>query len=64
MKINELVGKNVQLYPGDTHAKFGTIVDWNEYGFMVKITKSDAREYAVGNSIYFSHSKTMTLKIM
>lgn len=64
MKINELVGKEIQLYPGDTDSKFGIIEDWNEHGMLIKITKSDSECHIVGKSHYISHSSKITFIVI
>lgn len=58
------VGVEVQLYPGDIHSKFGIIREIDETGFTFEITQSQASEYKTGDFIYFSHSKSLSMKLV
>jgi hypothetical protein len=64
MKISELIGKEVQLYPGDTYSKYGIIEDWNEQGILIKITNSKSEAFKVGKIYYLSHSKNLNFKVV
>lgn len=69
-KENELIGKYVQIYPNDTNDKYGIIKDWNNNGMLIHITHCEKEprdktyEFEVGNEYYFSHSKSLVLKIL
>lgn len=60
------VGKSIQLYPGDTVSKWGTILNVDDLGWTIKITKinSPRYDYNVGDVIFISHSKNFTFKFM
>lgn len=61
MKYNKenYVGKLIQLYPGDTTTKYGEILDIDDLGWTIKITKMNGniRTYSEGDVIFISHSK-------
>ena len=52
------VGKSIQLYPGDTYSKFGVIVDVDDLGWTVKITKSSSgcKDFVVGQEYFINHA--------
>ena len=58
------IGVKVQIYPGDTHSKFATIIDIDPVGHTFEITKSDASEYKVGDIIFWSHSSPLKMKLI
>lgn len=60
------VGKEIQLYPGDYVSKWGTIVEVDDLGWTIKITKVSRMgdPYNVGDTIFISHSKNFTFKFM
>lgn len=66
MKLNNFIGKEVQLYPNDTHAKFGIIEEISDKGFLVRITKVESgysrQPYKVGEIHFISHSAGLTFK--
>ena len=48
--ITQFINKEVQVYPGDTHAKYAKVIDINPAGVTFKATAGGAwRE----NSIHF-----------
>ena len=59
-----LVGKEIQLYPGDTKSKFGKIIVWSKEGILLTITKSNSSDYEVGKDYYISHSKSLIFKVL
>ena len=60
------VGKAIQLYPGDTYSKWGTILDVDDLGWTIKITRANSErdDYRVGDVIFISHSKSFSFKFM
>ena len=62
--MEDLIGKKIQLYPGDTYSKYGIIKKWTEHGIVIKITESDASAYKVNSEYYISHSKSLIFKIL
>ena len=66
MKYNAeiYVGKEIQLYPGDTYRKFGIIKSVDDLGWIVEITESRCSHYEVGNEYFISHSNGFKFKFM
>jgi len=61
---SEWVGKEVQIYPGDTRSKWGKIVDMNEHGVTFLITNytgNDA-EWQVGKKTFVSYSSKLSFR--
>ena len=48
--IQDFIGKYVQVYPHDTLAKFGTVVDVNENGVIFKVDGKRSHERAWVNN--------------
>lgn len=58
------IGTKVQLYPGDTHSKYGVIKEINELGWVIQITEADSRsEYKKDDIFFLSHSKSLSMRI-
>lgn len=62
MKLEDFIGKEVQLYPGDTYSKFGILEEISDKGFLIKITKSNSKEYQAGERLFISHSIGLRFK--
>ena len=66
MKLEDFVGKEVQIYPGDGVSKWGIIEEISDKGFLFRITKvsriSNSEEIEVGEILFISHSKVLTFK--
>lgn len=61
--LTSLIGKKVQLYPGDTYSRWGIITEVDDVGFLIKITKADTRSnYEIGSTYFMAHSKQVVLK--
>ena len=60
------IGKSIQLYPGDHVSKWGEIVNVDDLGWTIKITKQNKEgdPYNTGDVIFISHSKNFTFKFM
>ena len=63
------VGKSIQLYPGDTIAKYGKIVDLDDLGWTIKITRvSNSRHhdnmFEEGETYFISHSKNLIFRFI
>ena len=60
----DFVGKYVQVYPGDTLPKYGTIVDINEGGVIFKIDGARSKEYHWkgndGKNIFIAYSARLS----
>jgi hypothetical protein len=64
MRINDLVGKEVQIYPGDSESKFGIIQDMNDQGVLFLITKSKSHNYPVGSFRFISYSASLSFSVL
>ena len=66
MKYNaeNYVGKNIRLYPSDTDAKYGTILNVDDLGWIIKITESRSKSYVVGQDYFISHSKSLIFEFL
>lgn len=65
--INErdYVGKEIQLYPGDSDAKFGIIKKVDKLGWTIEITKSnDPTLYKTGTTHFISHAKKFSFRFV
>lgn len=60
------VGSICQLYPGDTYKKVGKVLSISEIGWEFEMVEgtSSSSEYSKGDIIFFSHSKSLTLKLI
>jgi hypothetical protein len=64
MSLNAFLGKEVQIYPGDSYSKFGIITDITEQGVVFKITQaSDRTEYKKGEIVFIAFSSRLTFKL-
>lgn len=66
---NKYVGKNIQLYPGDSVAKYGVIEDLDDLGWTIRITRVAKSNYhdstfEVDETYFISHSKNLTFRII
>mgnify|MGYP003294253172 CR=1 FL=1 len=59
--MQDLIGKVVQIYPGDTYSKWGRILEINDQGVLFEITKADynAPSYKVGSIRFISYSANL-----
>lgn len=65
-KMREIyLGKEVQLYPNDSVAKYGIIEDINPHGIVIKITEVDmpSVSYKVGDVTFISFMNKLTFKL-
>lgn len=61
--LTSLIGKEIQLYPGDTYPRWGIIKEVDDVGFSIKITKADARSiFKVGSTYFMTHGDKIVLK--
>jgi hypothetical protein len=60
------IGKAIQIYPGDSYSKFGIIIDVDDLGWTIKVTKSLDKlgTFEEGKEYFISHSKPFTFKFM
>lgn len=64
MLLNAFLGKEVQIYPGDSHSKFGIVTDITEQGVVFKITEaSGLTEYKRGDIVFIAFSSRLTFKL-
>jgi len=59
---SEWIGKEVQIYPGDTYKKSGKIVGINQHGVTFLITKynGDDNEWPVGKHKFVAYSSKLS----
>ena len=59
---SEWIGKEVQIYPGDTYAKYGKIVGMNDAGvtFLITGSKDGDREWIKGKHKFISYSAKLS----
>lgn len=65
MKYNKenYIGKEIQLYPGDTYKKWGFIENVDDLGWTIIITdmqKDYNPSYKIGDRVFISHSKPLS----
>ena len=62
--LNEMVGKEVIIYPGDTYKKKGIIKDITKEGVLFLITESHkySTTYVVGALHFISFSSKLTFR--
>jgi hypothetical protein len=62
--MNDLIGKEVQIYPGDTYSKWGRIIEINDNGVLFEITNADKQciGYPIGSYRFISYSANLTFK--
>ena len=66
-KLREMyLGKTVQIYPGDTHSKFGEVIDISSAGVIFKITSADSRSstYVEGSTHFIAFSLNLNFRII
>ena len=61
--LKSLIGKEVNLYPGDTHKKRAIIKEVDDTGVLFKITyySGDNYQYEVGKLYFISHQSKLSL---
>lgn len=59
---SEWLGKEVQIYPGDTHSKWGRIVGMNAHGVTFLITKYNGndKQWPIGKHKFISYSAKLS----
>ena len=59
---SEWIGKEVQIYPGDTRSKWGKVVGMNDAGVTFLITRYEGsdREWIVGKHKFISYSAKLS----
>ena len=63
--IEDLIGKEVQIYPSDTYKKWGKIININDNGILFLITRVEdncGNEYEVGSYRFISYSANLSFK--
>lgn len=69
MKYNReiYIGKEIQLYPGDTYKKYGIIENVDDLGWTIKIADTQEaynNSYKIDDKIFISHSKPFSFKFL
>ena len=57
--LEDLIGEEVQIYPGDTYKKWGRIIEVTDKGVLFEITRSEAHDYSVGSIRFISYSANL-----
>ena len=61
--MKELIGKEARIYPSDTYAKYGKILEITDNGVLFLITKSDTpARYTVGKKRFISFSAKLNFE--
>jgi hypothetical protein len=66
MLLKDFIGKEVQIYPGDTHSKFGIVTDITDQGVVFKITEarwSERSDYKKGDTVFIAFSNKLNFKL-
>ena len=65
-KMEDLIGKEVYIFPGDTNKKKGIIVDMNANGVLFKITSTEEQStfktYEVGKLCFIAYSAKLSFR--
>lgn len=69
MKYNKesYIGKEIQLYPGDTYKKYGIIENVDDLGWTIRITDAQdnySSSYKTGDMVFISHSKQFNFRFL
>ena len=69
MKYNKesYIGKEIQLYPGDTYKKYGIIENVDDLGWTIRITDMQegySSSYKIGDRVFISHSKPCNFRFL
>ena len=57
--LEDLIGEEVQLYPGDTYKKWGRIIEVTDKGVLFEITRSGDQDFSVGSIQFISYSANL-----
>ena len=59
---SEWLGKEVQIYPGDTRSKWGKIVGMNAHGvtFLITRNENNDNEWPIGKHKFISYSAKLS----
>ena len=62
--LRNMIGKEVLIYPGDTHYKKGIIEQITNFGVLFKITEASkySEDYVVGNLHFISFSAKLSFR--
>ncbi len=59
--LEELIGKEVRLYPSDSYKKCGTVEEVSEHGVVFTITEAESKSgYEVGKKVYIAFSARLS----
>ena len=61
--VQDLVGKEVQIYPGDTYKKWGIVLEVNDNGVLFRITRAEsgATAYSPGSIRFIAYSANLNI---
>ena len=62
-QLKDLIGKEVQIYPGDTYKKWGIVLEVNDNGVLFKITRAEngASSYQKGSIRFIAYSANLNI---
>lgn len=64
MKLENLIGKEVRLFPNDTYYKNAILLEISDKGFLFKITTcSKDSGYNPSDIVFFNHSCKVEMKL-
>ena len=69
MKYNKAnyIGKEIQLYPGDTYKKYWIIENVDDLGWTIRITDMQedySSSYKIGDRVFVSYSKPFNFRFL
>ena len=57
------LNKEVQIYPADSHSKFGIVREINDSGVVFEITRSDSSVYHKGEIVFIAFSARLAFTL-
>ena len=62
--LNQMIGKEVVIYPGDTYLKMGIIKEISDYGVLFEITAAPkySDKYVIGTLHFISFSAKLDFR--
>ena len=63
--MKHFLNKEVEIFPNDSYTKCGIVIDVDAYGVTIKITSANKQtNLKKGDTLYYSHSKPLVLKLV
>jgi predicted phosphatase len=65
MKIQDYIGKEVRLFPGDTYYKYAKLLSWDkESGYVFEITSaSENTSEKVGDIVFYNNTNNIVFRL-